>query len=247
MRPRLIAAAVAMIALLALVRFRPFGPVGLFLLVALVLSVAVVAVGWPEHTATPPITSKPGPAPAADRRTAGEPAPSDQQRWQRACAHHDQVLDGYGGYELDPVMLLRFPAMWDLAAPPVIAFHDALEQATALRTDRYPGRSAAAEYIDAVGALRPAWVAADRYARSTGTSALSDVDARDCERGLKLLRHADGAAAAERATYLGQVLVIIDRLVERGAVATPPRVKPALEQQVRKAIAAAPKPRIESD
>ena len=115
------------------------------------------------------------------------------------------MLSAYGAYELDPAMLLQYPAMWDLSAAAVVAFHDALEVAGGLQTEGYPGPDSAREYIDAVTTLRTNWAKADRYARSTGTSTLPDADAQSCDRALKLLRHAEGTEGPERAAYLQRV------------------------------------------
>ncbi|WP_249337607.1 hypothetical protein [Tsukamurella paurometabola] len=156
--------------------------------------------------------------------------------WERATGRHDTVLGEYAAYELDPEMLLRFPAMWDLSSPKVIAFHDALERAGALRTDEFPGDAAGAEYADAVTDLRTSWYAADRHARSTGSAGLAEEDVRDLDRGLKLYRHAASSVAAERAAYLGQVVSTVDRLVDRGVLRAQPRFRAELEAQARKAI-----------
>ena len=135
-------------------------------------------------------------------------------------------------------MLLQFPALWDLSAPEVIAFHDSLETAGELRTDAYPGSSHAERYLAAVTDLRSAWASADRFARSTGTDALGPDDARDRRRALKLLNHADAAESAERVTFLRQVLGTVDRLAERGVVRRPERARERLETTLRRAIEA---------
>jgi hypothetical protein len=146
------------------------------------------------------------------------------------------VLSAYGAYELDPAMLLQYPAMWDLSAAAVVAFHDALEVAGGLQTEGYPGPDSAREYIDAVTTLRTNWAKADRYARSTGTSTLPDADAQSCDRALKLLRHAEGTEGPERAAYLQQVISAVDTLGNRGVIHPPTQIQATLAGQVRKAI-----------
>lgn len=217
--------AVAAIALLA--ASRPFGPVGLMVALAVALAVGLLAVSVPM--------------PSRIAATARPPAPSPvsvEERWRRSAAHHDEVLSAYGSFELDPAMLLRYPGLWDLSAPAIIAFHDSLATAGELRTDSFPGNAAGERYIAAVTDLRSTWAAADRFARSTGTDDLDPADARDCRRALKLLAHADGARSQERAAYLQQVLTTVDRLTERGVVPQTERVRAGLTAQLRRAIEA---------
>ncbi|EGD56111.1 hypothetical protein SCNU_04606 [Gordonia neofelifaecis NRRL B-59395] len=214
-----------------LVLSRPFGPIGLLIALALTLGVGLLAVSMSRPQAPADNASAPPP------RTSGGAMPL-KDRWQRSVEHHNQVLGAYGAFELDPRMLLQYPALWDLSAPAVIAFHDCLETAGELRTDQFPGDDRAGRYISAVTELRSAWAAADRFARQTGTDDLDPADARDCRRALKLLTHADGAEKNERAAYLQQVLNTVDRLTERGVVPQPERVRSALTAKLRRAIEA---------
>ncbi|KXP05240.1 hypothetical protein AXK60_13310 [Tsukamurella pseudospumae] len=220
---------------------RFIGPIGmLFLAGGLIIAMVVLLAGPGNEAAVrrpDPLRFVDAPAPQRPRaQPKATPAPSGRALWERATGRHDEVLSEYAGYELDPEMLLRFPAMWDLSSPKVIAFHDALEHAGALRTDEYPGEESAAEYADAVTDLRTTWYAADRHARSTGTTGLPAEDARDLDRGLKLYRHASSSTAAERAAYLNQVVSTVDRLVDRGVLPAPPRFRAELEAEARKAI-----------
>lgn len=216
------------VAIVVLILARPFGPIGLLIGLAVALGAGLVAVTAPKPAAPRPAEV---PEPAANSLTV-------RDRWKHSVAHHNEVLGAYGSFELDPAMLLQYPALWDLAAPEVIAFHDALELAGELRTDQFPSAAHAAKYTARVNDLRSAWATADRFARSTGTSKLSDDDARDCRRALKLLRHADGAQSAERTAYLKQVLTTVDRLAERGVVPGAARVRSELETKIRRAIEA---------
>ncbi|MBM7369133.1 hypothetical protein [Gordonia hydrophobica] len=220
---------VAIVGVILLVVMRPFGPVGLLIALALVLGGGLLVVAAPARPRPDPVAA-PAPAPTPTR--------SITERWQRAIDHHNQVLGAYGAFELDPRMLLQYPALWDLSAPEVIAFHDSMEAASELRTDTFPGTTHAERYLEAVTELRSAWARADRFARSTGTDALDSADARDCRRALKLLNHADAAESAERATYLQQVLGTVDRLAERGVVRRPERARERLETTLRRAIEA---------
>ena len=224
---------VTVVALVALAVARPLGSVGMLVAFALVLGIGLLAVNTPELS-----RRIAGTAPETPPTMEVRSALPLRDRWRRAVEHHNQVLGAYGAFELDPRMLLRFPALWDLSAPEVIAFHDSLETAGELRTDDFPDETLAAKYVTAVTELRSTWAAADRFARSTGTDALNDDDARDCRRALKLLNHADSAQNAERATYLQQVLGTVDRLAERGVVPRPDRARASLETKIRRAIEA---------
>lgn len=244
MRNTIIAGALG-VAAVALIGTRFVGPIGLlFLAGALIVVMVVLLAGGGDPAAVRRddplrfVDVKPAPErPRAERaRPKPAPAPSGRALWDRATGRHDTVLGEYAAYELDPEMLLRFPAMWDFSSPKVIAFHDALEHAGALRTDEYPGDESAAEYAGAVTDLRTSWYAADRYARSTGSDGLADEDVRDLDRGLKLYRHASSSVAAERAAYLNQVVSTVDKLVDRGVLPAPPRFRAELEAEARKAI-----------
>ncbi|WP_226995831.1 hypothetical protein [Gordonia phthalatica] len=224
---------VAVAALAALLLARPLGGIGMLVVLAAVLGIGLLAVNTPELS-RPATVKNPDPLPAAKPR----PVLSVRDRWQRGIEHHNQVLGAYGSFELDPKMLLQYPALWDLSAPQVIAFHDSLETAGELRSDEFPGEAMAEKYVAAVNELRSTWAAADRFARSTGTGALSADDARDCRRALKLLNHAESAENAERATYLQQVLGTVDRLAERGVVPRPDRARASLQTKIRRAIEA---------
>lgn len=233
------------VAAVGLIGTRFVGPIGLlFLAGALIVGMIVLLAGGGDASkAVRPdslrfVDVQPAPArPRAERaQPKPAPAPSSRALWDRAIGRHDTVLGEYAAYELDPEMLLRYPAMWDFSSPKVIAFHDALEHASALRTDEYPDDESAAEYVDAVTDLRTTWYAADRHARSTGSAGLADEDVRDLDRGLKLYRHAASSAAAERAAYLNQVVSTVDRLVDRGVLPAPPRFRAELEAEARKAI-----------
>lgn len=217
------------------------GPVGLLFLAGVLVIGMVVLIGGGGGGAAklrgPDPVRFVAPKPAPERpRPEPAPAPSDRALWDRATGRHDEVLTEYAAYELDPEMLLRFPAMWDFSSPKVIAFHDALEHAGALRTEQYPGAESAKDYVQAVTDLRTSWYAADRHARSTGSAGLAAEDVRDLDRGLKLYRHAASSVAAERATYLNQVVSTVDRLVDRGVLPEAPRFRAELEAEARKAI-----------
>lgn len=235
---RSVAGALAGAGIILLAATRPLPSVALLACFALLLGVVLLAVTWPSYDKLAVEAALFTPTADSPDPDAAEPVSPDtlQQRWIRAAEHHDDVLRSYGAYELDPGMLLRYPAMWDLSAPEVMDFHDALDRAGALRTEQFADSAIGRDYIDSVSTLRRTWHRVDRFARSTGIGQLSDGDARDCRRGLKLLEHANGSTGPERATYLRQVLDTVDRLTERGVVAGAPKVQVALQSQVRRAL-----------
>ncbi len=158
--------------------------------------------------------------------------------WEEAARRHDDILGAYGAYELDPAMLLRYPAITDVTVEPTQAFHVALDEAGALRTDGYPGnRGLADAYQQAIVRLRRAWIACESHGKRVGTSYLEPADQDELDIALKLYNHAaSSTTAAEQATYYGRVREIVTKLTDRG-VLHPPKVQLAqLEAVTRRAI-----------
>jgi hypothetical protein len=161
--------------------------------------------------------------------------------WEQAARNHDDILGAYGAYELDPAMLLRYPAVTDVTVEPTQTFHVALDQAGALRTDAYPeNRGLADAYQQAVVALRRAWIGCESHGKKVGTGYLEPADQNELDTALKLYNHAESSTtAAEQATYYGLVREIVTTLADRG-VLHPPRAQLAqLEGVTRRAIEAA--------
>ena len=193
------AVAVPWVGLAALVAWAMGGTVGFLAgvgvaLVGLIVIVATMKQPPPEAPAEPQIS------------------PLEQARIQRR-----EVLDDYAAWEFDPEMLLRFPGLWDRSRPEVHRFFDALA-ATTRAEPEFEGTPAQVEtYVDSVHELRMAWAGAERYARSTGTSNLSATHRAEAETGLKLYRHAQGAATEdERQTYYRRALETVRSLVQAG-------------------------------
>lgn len=160
--------------------------------------------------------------------------------WEEAARRHADILVAYGAYELDPAMLLRYPAITDVTVEPTQAFHVALDEAAALRTDSYPdNRGLADAYKQTVVALRRAWIACESHGKKVGTTYLEPGDRTELETALKLYNHAAASTTpAEQATYYGRVRAIVTTLTDRG-VLHPPKVQLAqLEGVTRRAIEA---------
>ncbi|MFV0534815.1 MAG: hypothetical protein ACK5MR_14335 [Cumulibacter sp.] len=160
--------------------------------------------------------------------------------WRRARERHDAVLLAYSPYEMDPAMVMQFPAMTDVTTRATAEFIEALSDSSAFRTDEFPDGKLSAAYRDSISALEIAWNAAERHARSVGTSLLADTDRRRLDQAYKLLKHAESASTdAERATYFQQVKTLMDDLARSGAIMTPPKARQAISTKVRLAVAAA--------
>lgn len=161
--------------------------------------------------------------------------------WDEAARRHDEVLGAYGAYELDPAMMLRYPAVTDVTVDATQTFHVALDEAAALRTDAYPDNRVLADaYQQAVIALRRAWIGCESHGKRVGTTYLDPPDRTELDTALKLYNHAASSTApAEQATYYGRVREIVTKLVDRG-VLHPPKIQLAqLEGATRRAIEAA--------
>lgn len=186
------------------------------------------------------------PDPAAEARTGARIADAGtdeaaKRLWEEAARRHADILGSYGAYELDPAMLLRYPAITDVTVETTQNFHVALDDAAALRTDDYPGnRGLADAYQQAVIALRRAWIACESHGKKAGTGYLEPVDRTELATALKLYNHATSSSTpAEQAAYYGRVREIVTKLVDRG-VLHPPKVQLAqLESVTRQAIQSA--------
>ncbi|NDK88973.1 hypothetical protein GYA93_05175 [Gordonia desulfuricans] len=145
---------------------------------------------------------------------------ASRRLWEEATRRHDDVLGRYGWYELDPAMLLTYPAVIDVTLTHVQDFLVALEDANALRTDAYPGDRARADaYRQAVTTLRRTWTACEAEGRRLGAGYLDDPDRDSLRTALKLYRHAEGGSTSEeQAAYIGRVRDIVGGLVDRGAI-----------------------------
>lgn len=128
--------------------------------------------------------------------TAGSEAAAERL-WEAAVVRHNAILRDYGTYELQPELMLRFPAVTDITLPPVQDFHDALADAQALRTEKFPDDDldVAIAYQDKVKALSRAWIACETAGRRVGTDYLGADEKDGLDTALKLVNHARGGGA----------------------------------------------------
>ncbi|MDS1115047.1 hypothetical protein RD149_14855 [Gordonia westfalica] len=163
-----------------------------------------------------------------------------QRLWEEATRRHDEVLGVYGTYELDPALLLKYPAVTDVTVEQTQTFHLALDEATALRTDVYPGnRGRADAYQQSVAALRRAWIACEKHGRRIGAGYLEPADQDALGTALKLYNHAAASStAAEQATYYGRVRDIVTTMTDRGVLHPPEAAVAELHAVTRRALEA---------
>ncbi|WP_217158179.1 hypothetical protein [[Mycobacterium] fortunisiensis] len=180
--------------------------------------------------------------PAAGARIADAGTDEAAKRlWEEAARRHDDILGGYGAYELDPAMLLRYPAITDVTVETTQSFHVALDEAQALRTETYPdNRGLADAYQQAVVRLRRCWIACEAHGKKVGTAYLEPADRTELNTALKLYNHAASSSTpAEQATYYGRAREIVTKLVDRGVLHPPKQQLAQLEGVTRRAIEAA--------
>ena len=195
----------------------------------------------PRTQPSPPRPTPTAPPPVGPRIADAGTEDAAKRLWQDAIRHHNDILGAYGGYELDPAMLLRYPAITDVTVEQTQSFQEALDEAQALRTEDYPGnRGLADAYQQAVVALRRAWIGCESHGKKVGASYLDQADQDELDTALKLYNHAAASTMpAEQATYYGRVREIVSKLTERGAI-RPPKVQLAqLEGVTRRAIESA--------
>lgn len=163
-----------------------------------------------------------------------------QRLWEEATRRHDEILGVYGSYELDPALLLRYPAVTDVTVEQTQTFHLALDEATALRTDAYPGnRGRADAYQQSVAALRRAWIACEKHGRRIGAGYLEPADRDALDTALKLYKHAEASSTpAEQATYYGRVRDIVTTMSDRGVLHPPEAAVAELHAVTRRALEA---------
>jgi len=180
-------------------------------------------------------------SPSASRIADAGTDEAAKRLWEEAFRRHDDILGAYGAYELDPAMLLRYPAITDVTVEQTQTFHVALDEAGALRTESYPGnRGLADAYQQAVVALRRAWIGCEAHGKKVGTSHLDPADQAELDTALKLYNHAmSSTSTAEQASYYGRARDIVTKLTDRGVLHPPKAQLAQLEGVTRRAIEAA--------
>jgi hypothetical protein len=169
---------------------------------------------------------------------AGSPEAAERL-WQAAIRQHDDVLIDYAQYELEPELLLRFPAVTDVSVDTVEQFHAALSRAQDLRTDRFPVNiDRADEYQQSVIDLRKAWADCEKYGRAVGTGLLEVKDQKELTVALSLLENARNAQGEQQAEYLEQIRQIVTDLTDRGSLHPQPEAMDEIDVGRRRALEA---------
>lgn len=167
---------------------------------------------------------------------AAERADARAKDIRELTRRHQEIIDRWAAYELDPVRLLEYPLMADVREPLVAAFHHAMLDADSLRPSD-PGelstREDVAEYRSAVHRLATAFDAAEAEALRRGWADFDDAEQDRIGRAQKLLGIAgdEAASPAERAQALERA-----RTELAGLIVLPRRTAAALERRVARAL-----------
>lgn len=205
-----------------------------------------VSVGKVAGDLVKPVQAEPGyepvgPNPVRQAPRIANAGSSDaaERLWQAAVSQHDEVLIDYAQYELEPELLLRFPAVTDVAVDTVAKFHTALGRAQDLRTERFPvNLDRADEYQQAVMGVRKAWAECEKYGRAVGSGLLDVGDQQDLTTALELLENARNAEGVQQADYLDRVHDIVTDLADRGSLHPQQQAIDEIEAGRRRALEA---------
>ncbi|WP_236792931.1 hypothetical protein [Amycolatopsis sp. GM8] len=150
---------------------------------------------------------------------AGAPAQpkSLRLRWGEARQRYAKVAQEYGGYESDPLQVLRLPALADPAVPSTSRFIDAFHEAMALHTEEFPPEAMARKFVEATATAEKAWAAAREAAEKLRSSRFTADERALIAQGIKLLELAQGGATpAEQEAALAAARGVLAKL-ERSA------------------------------
>jgi hypothetical protein len=162
-----------------------------------------------------------------------------QRLWQAACRQHDAILVDYAQYELEPELVLRYPAVTDVSVESVAAFHTALARAQELRSDEFPmSLDRADEYQQAVVDAGKAWAKCERDGRAIGSGLLGAGDQKELSTALSLLETARVSQGGAQADYLDRIHQIVTDLADRGSVHPQQQAFDEIEAGRRRALEA---------
>lgn len=157
---------------------------------------------------------------------------------RRLMQQHQDTIDQWAAYELDPLRLLEYPVMADVRDPHVAEFHRAMLTADGLRPstpDELTDRADVGQYREAVHAMSTAFRAAEGEALRRGWSDFEPSEQARLTRAQKLFSLAGdrAASAQERSQAMAR-----GRAEVAGLVVLPRRTVAALERKVAGAIEA---------
>lgn len=162
---------------------------------------------------------------------AVERAQAREHEVRQLLTQHQEVIDSWTAYELDPVRLLEYPVMSDVREPLVAEFHRAMLAADSLRPTRSADpmtRDEVGEYRAAVHHLSTAFAAAESEALRRGWTDFDDAERGRIGRAQKLFGVAadPGATPAERQQALAR-----GRDEISGLIVLPRRTSAAIERK----------------
>ncbi|TNC19608.1 hypothetical protein [Amycolatopsis alkalitolerans] len=158
-----------------------------------------------------------GPRRPPVRTDASAPPKSLRMRWDEARERYGRVAAEYGGYESDPLQVLRLPALADPAVPSTSRFIDAFHEAMALHTEQFPPEPMARKFVEATETADKAWAAAREAAEKLRASRFTTDERALIAQGIKLLELAQGGTTpAEQEAALAAARGVLAKL-ERSA------------------------------
>jgi hypothetical protein len=179
---------------------------------------------------SPPPAWPPPPAPVPAPRTT----PDWRSEWRAAHRRFEALRGEYGGYECDPLAVLRLPALADVTVPATARFVDAFAEAQALDTDTVPPVGHAAKFRLAVDRACRSWQAARDAADRIRLAGLSPEERSSVQRVIKLLTMAKASGNdAERLAAYARARTELARLERSGRLHLPRAAIAALDASAR--------------
>ena len=176
----------------------------------------------------PPFPTQAAPLPVP------RPAPDWRADWLAAHQRFATLRGEYGGYECDPLAVLRLPALADVTVPSTARFVDAFAEAQALDTDALPPAEHAASFRHAVERAARAWQAARDAAERIQLAGLTPEERSSVQRVIKLLTVAkDSGNDAERLAAYAKARTELARLERAGRIHLPKAAMAALSASAR--------------
>lgn len=160
-------------------------------------------------------------------------------RWGGAVERHRAVAEAYGRFECDAKAVLATPGLADVRQAPTARFIDAFAEAVALATERYPGRTFAQRFVEAVEREEHAWAAAVGAAERSRDARFTPAERDLLEQTRRLLDIVGSSEyEQERHTALRQALRKLRDLERRTGWQLPAPAALALEARARGVLAA---------
>jgi hypothetical protein len=162
------------------------------------------------------------------------PTPDWRADWLAAHERFAALRGEYGGYECDPLAVLRLPALADVTVASTARFVDAFAEAQALDTDALPPAQHATSFRHAVEHAIRAWQAARDAAERIQLAGLTPEERSSVQRVIKLLTVAkESGNDAERLAAYAKAREELARLERTGRIHLPKAAMAALSASAR--------------